>query len=312
MAVFLAADNIYGIDLFEEGRPGRSSAYLIPGVEPILVETGSAASHETLVSALAELEVMPQDLRHIVITHVHIDHAGGVGQMMAAAPDALLHCHPRAVRHVIDPSRLEVGVRAVYGDLLDRVFGLPTPVPAERVVAQQDQTAIETQDRTLIFYDTPGHAKHHVCIVDDRTRGLFSGDTVGIRYTPEYTGWNFDYGFPTTSPADFNPDVMLATLDRLESLGIARIYHTHYGVTDPAVRAFEFSRRGVGAVQSVIAASTAETPLEEVEQRLCRAVAADLAAQGHAECSVAPIRLDIGLNSQGILAYLQKKAAGKL
>lgn len=312
MAVFQAAENIYGIDLFEEGRPSRSSAYLIPGSEPILVETGSAVSHDALVSGLKELGVEPADLRHIVITHVHLDHAGGVGQMMAAAPDAILHCHPRAARHLIDPSRLESGARSVYGDLLDSLFGPLMPVPEERVVMQEDETVLKTPDRTLVFYDTPGHAKHHTCILDDQTRGLFSGDTVGIRYTSAYTGWDFEYGFPTTSPSDFDPEVMLATLDRLEALGISRIYHTHFGVTDPAARAFEFSRRGLRAILTMCARLSASSSFDDVESGMRQVVADDLAAVGHPNLRVSPVGMDIGLNSQGVLVYLKKKAAGKL
>ncbi len=312
MAVFAISNNLFGIDLFEEGRPGRSSAYFIRGLEPILVETGSARSHAALVEGLAELGARPSDLRHIVITHVHLDHAGGVGQMMEAAPEAILHCHPRAARHVIDPSRLEAGARAVYGEQMSSLFGPLKPVPQERVAVHEDETVLDTKDRELVFYDTPGHAKHHTCVVDTATRGLFSGDTVGIRYSKVYTGWDFDYGFPTTTPSDFDPDVMLATLDRLEALDVERVYHTHYGVTDPASEAFAFSRRGIRAIQGILPGLNPESPLSQVQQALERAVAEDLESIGHPVSNVSPVGMDIVLNSQGILVYLQKKAAGKL
>ncbi len=312
MAVFAISNNLFGIDLFEEGRPGRSSAYFIRSLEPILVETGSARSHESLVEGLAELGARPSDLRHIVITHVHLDHAGGVGQMMEAAPEAILHCHPRAARHVIDPSRLEAGARAVYGEQMSSLFGPLKPVPQERVAVHEDETVLDTKDRELVFYDTPGHAKHHTCVVDTATRGLFSGDTVGIRYAKVYTGWDFDYGFPTTTPSDFDPDVMLATLDRLQALDVERVYHTHYGVTDPASAAFTFSRRGIRAIQGILPGLNPESPLSQVQQALERAVAEDLESIGHPVSNVSPVGMDIVLNSQGILVYLQKKAAGKL
>lgn len=312
VSVFQVHDNLYGIDLFEERRPGRSSAYLVVGSEPILVETGSAASHEALVSGLAELGMHPADLRHIVITHVHLDHAGGVGQMMAVAPQAVVHCHPRAARHLIDPTRLERGARLVYGQHLDTLFGSLLPVPEERVVIHADESVLRTRDRTLVFFDTPGHAKHHVCVLDENTRGLFSGDTVGIRYTPEYTHWDFLYGFPTTSPSDFDPDVMLASLNRLEALGIERIYHTHFGVTDPAADAFAFSRRGVTAIKTLCESLGASATLSQIEPALRQIVADDLAAVGHPGLLTDPVGMDITLNSQGILVYLQKKMAGKL
>lgn len=312
MAVFQVAENLFAIDLFEEGKPGRSSAYLIRGREPILVDTGSTRSHDALVQGLTELGLRTQDLRHVVVTHVHLDHAGGVGQMMVAAPEAILHCHPRAVRHVIDPTRLEAGARAVYGEHMEEIFGPLKPVAAERVMAQADETVLDTGDRELVFYDTPGHAKHHVCIVDKVTGGLFSGDTVGIRYSPQYTGWDFDYGFPTTSPSDFDPEVMLGTLDRLQGLNLLRVYHTHFGVTDPAEKALDFTRRGVCAIQDRLAEMSRAKELKDIVQVLRQVVLENVALSGHPDVNIAPLELDIMLNSQGILVYLQKKAAGKI
>ncbi|NMP21353.1 MBL fold metallo-hydrolase [Sulfobacillus harzensis] len=312
MAVFHVGDGIDGIDLFEEGRPERSSAYLIRSQEPILVETGSARSHHVLVDGLRELGVAPEDLRHIIVTHVHLDHAGGVGQMMQAAPKARLHCHPRAARHLVDPSRLEAGARAVYGEQMDEIFGPLMRVPEDRVVVHPDHSVLNTGDRELVFFDTPGHAKHHACVLDQKTMGLFSGDTVGIRYAPGYTAWDFVYGFPTTTPSDFDPDVMLETLDRLQALNLSRIYHTHFGVTEPAEEAFSFSRRGIHAIQRILPELGPDSSLGAVQDALRQAVAEDLAEQGHPGADVSALNLDIMLNSQGILVYLQKKAAGKL
>jgi len=312
MAIFSAGAGIWGIDLFEEGRPYRSSAYVILAEEPTLVETGSARSHQALVEGLREVGLSLEQLRHVIVTHVHLDHAGGAGQVMQKAPHAVLHCHPRAARHLIDPSRLEQGARAVYGDQLEDLFGPLVPVPEAQVVMQDDQSVVNLGDRELVFYDTPGHAKHHTCVLDRHTGGFFSGDTVGIRYQPEYTGWSFVYGFPTTTPSDFDPDVMLNTLDRLEGLGITRIYHTHFGVTEPAADAFRFSRHGIRVIQEFLPRLTPDSSLEEVRQTLMAAIRHDLQQQGHEVANVNPLSLDIMLNSQGILVYLQKRAAGKL
>ena len=311
MAVFSVDQDFYGIDLFEEGRPGRSSAYLIRGTEPVLVDPGSARSHQALEAGLGVLGLRFEDLRHVIITHVHLDHAGGVGQVMQRAEQAVLHCHPRAKRHMVDPSRLEAGARAVYGEQMEQMFGALLPVPEERVVTHEDGDRLDAGDRALVFYDTPGHAKHHTCVVDVKTQGIFSGDTIGIRYTPEYTGWDFVYGFPTTTPSDFDPDVMLHTLDRLEALDLARVYHTHYGVSE-AGEAFDFARRGTRAIGAMAAGMGPDTPLAEVEEGLKEVIRQDLADVGRSITDVSPLALDIMLNSQGILVYLQKKALGKL
>jgi glyoxylase-like metal-dependent hydrolase (beta-lactamase superfamily II) len=311
MAVFSVNQDIYGIDLFEERRAGRSSAYLIRGSEPILVDPGSALSHQALEAGLGELGLRCQDLRHVIITHVHLDHAGGVGQLMQHAAEAVLHCHPRAKQHMVDPSRLEAGARAVYGDQTEQIFGKLLPVQADRVIIHEDGDHLETGDRTLVFYDSPGHAKHHTCVIDVKTRGIFSGDTIGIRYAREYTGWDFVYGFPTTTPSDFDPDVMLQTLDRLEALDLARVYHTHYGVSE-AGEAFDFARRGTQAIRAMTEAMSPATPLAAIEEGLRELIRQDLAEAGRSITDVSPLALDIMLNSQGILVYLQKKALGKL
>ncbi|PSR23027.1 MAG: MBL fold metallo-hydrolase [Sulfobacillus acidophilus] len=312
MAVFAVTDNIFGIDLYEEGRPGRSCAYVIRAREPVLVETGSARSHPALVKGLEEVGVYPSDLRHIIVTHVHLDHAGGVGQMMEVSPKALLHCHPRALPHIIDPSRLIAGAQAVYGDQAEDIFGPVKPVAKERVVAQGDETMLDAKGHELVFYDTPGHAKHHLCVIDQSTGSLFSGDTVGIRYTRAYTGWPFEWGFPTTTPSDFNPDVLLETLDRLLSRRPRRVCHTHYGVTEPARAAFDFTRRGLQRIQAMMTRLSETSTQSEVQSLLTSTVRQELDAIGHPEVDVGAVALDIFLNSQGILVYLQKRAVGKL
>lgn len=310
--VFEAGAGVWGIDLMEEGKPYRSSAYLILDEELTLVETGSAKSHEALLRGLQELSVTPQEIKHMVITHVHLDHAGGVGQMMEKASQAILHCHPRAARHMVDPSRLEAGARAVYGAAMDEMFGGLVPVPQARIRAEEDASVVALADRNLIFYDSPGHAKHHTTIFDTKTRGLFTGDTVGIRYQPRFTGWDETYIFPTTTPSDFDPDVMLKTLDRLQGLGVDRVCHTHYGVTAPADEAFRESRRGVELIQGILPDLGPSSTVEEVTSALSGAVARDLQALGRPSADAGALGFDIGLNSQGILVYLQKRAAGKL
>ena len=313
MAVFEVGENLFVVDLFEGARPFRSSAYFIRGPEPTLIETGSSNGHTYLIDGLKELGYTPQDLKHIVVTHAHLDHAGGAGLMMQSAPDAVLHAHPRAARHLIDPSRLDAGTRAVYGNAMDALYGPLLPVPSDRVVVQEDGSVLELGNgRNLTFYDTPGHAKHHMCVFDNVTRGIFSGDTVGIRYWPQRTGWDFFFGFPTTSPSDFDPDVMLASLDKLERLNPEVVYHTHFGPTRPAAQAFDFSRRGVYAIQNIIAGLKDDADPSLVEQQLLEHMKHEVAHLAHPVEDFSELGLDINLNAQGIIVYMQKKKAGKL
>ncbi len=305
-------DGIHCLDLWEDGRPGRAGTYLLLDDEPTLVDVGSSRSLPHIVEGLATLGMTLKDIAHVVITHIHLDHAGGAGTLMMAAPNAVLHCHPRAVHHLVDPTRLRAGAEAVYGARLDALFGPIRPVAAERVRSQEDGSTVSTGSRRLTFLDTPGHAKHHCCILESKGRGLFTGDTVGERFVPCFTGWNFVYGLPTTSPSDFDPDVVGRTLDRLEALAPRTAYHTHFGPTFPAVDAFRFTRRGIEGFRSIIEDLTPSSPLSLVKERLVDYIRADLKRLGHPAVDLSPLALDIDLNSQGMLVYVQKRAAGKL
>ncbi len=312
MSIVDYGSDIYGIDLFEEGRPFRSSAYVIKDKEIALVDTGSSKSHQVLLDGLAQLGLKTQDIDHLIITHVHLDHAGGAGQMMERSSQAILHAHPLGARHLIDPSRLEKGARQVYGEETDALFGPLIPVPGERVVAEEDEGILRLGRHTLTFYHTPGHAKHHLCIKDNVSRAIFAGDMMGIRYHPGYTGWDFIYGFPTTSPSDFDPMVMANSLDRLESLKPQRIFHTHFGTSEPASEAFDFSRKGVHYINELIKQLPAYVTYDLIYQALSQIIAQDLDRLGHKVESTDPLAVDLMLNSQGILVYIQKKEAGKL
>ncbi len=305
--------DIYGIDLFEEGRPFRSNAYVIKDRQIAVIDTGSSNSHDVLVEGLAQLGLGASDIDHLIITHVHLDHAGGAGQMMQKSVKALLHAHPTGARHLIDPSRLVKGARQVYGEEMNTLFGPLIPVNENRVIAQQDGGRLRLGRHTLTFYHTPGHAKHHMCIADDISQGIFSGDMVGIRYQPGYTGWDFPYGFPTTSPGDFDPDVMVASLNRLQmTLHPRRIFHTHFGMSEPADEAFDFSRTGVHYINELIKELPEPVTYQLIYQALSQIIGQDLRRLGHKVDTTDPLGVDLMLNSQGILVYIQKKAAGKL
>jgi glyoxylase-like metal-dependent hydrolase (beta-lactamase superfamily II) len=305
-------EDLVVIDLEEFGDRARTGAYLLLDDEPTLVETGSQACHPKLVAGLREAGVEPEALRHVIVTHVHLDHAGGAGALMELASRATLHCHPRAVRHLVDPSRLWQGAGTVYGEQLEPLFGRPRPVPSARIIAHEDGSTLRLGRRTLTFYDTPGHARHHVGIVDSLTGGLFSGDTVSIRYQPQLTGMPIPYLFPTTTPIDFDPAAVLATLDRLEQLSLSAVYHTHFSVTRPATEAFAATRRGIATIVALMEDLGPDAPVAEVERRLKAAVERDLRALGVASPNLDPMALDLNLNAQGIVVYLQRKALGKI
>ncbi len=215
---------VFQIDTRMVGYEGITAAYLIRGDRPCLVETGTAPSAPVVRDALAALGIGPGDLAAVVVTHIHLDHAGGAGDMAAMFPAAQIVVHQRGARHLADPSRLMAGARLVYGRALERLFGVLAPVPAERIVALDDIGTIDLGGgRRLDSHYSPGHAKHHVGLVDSDTGDLYVGDAAGV-YLPE-TG---DVR-PATPPPDFDLDTALASVRRFASLQPTRLLFSHYG-----------------------------------------------------------------------------------
>ena len=211
-------------------RAGMAACYLLEASGAVaVIETGNAGSAARILEVLRHRGWQPHEVRHVIATHVHLDHAGGAGRLMASLPAATLYVHPRGARHMIDPSRLESSARAVYGDAeFDAQFGALLPVPADRVATPEDGALLSVGGRDLRFTDTPGHAKHHFCVWDGDTRGWFSGDTFGISYRELDTDRG-PFIFPTTTPVQFDPPALVESIRRLMDRDPAWIYLTHFG-----------------------------------------------------------------------------------
>ncbi len=215
---------VFQIDTRMAGYDGITAGYLIRSERPCLVETGTAPSAPVVSNALSELGVGPQDLATIVVTHIHLDHAGGVGDLAKSYPNAEIVVHERGARHLADPSRLMASARMVYGDELDALFGELLPTPAERIRAVDQTGAVDLgAGRTLASHYAPGHAKHHVGLLDSMSGDLYVGDAAGI-YIPE-TGDQR----PATPPPDFDLATALASLRLFAELAPTRLLFSHYG-----------------------------------------------------------------------------------
>ena len=218
---------VFQIDTRMAGYEGITAGYLIRGDRPCLVETGTAPSAPVVRDALAALGIGPADLATVVVTHIHLDHAGGAGDIAAMFPAAQIVVHQRGARHLADPSRLMAGARMVYGAALERLFGVLASVPAERIVALDDTGTVDLGGgRRLDSHYSPGHAKHHVGLVDSDTGDLYVGDAAGV-YMPD-TG---DIR-PATPPPDFDLAAALASVRRFAALRPARLLFSHYGPVD--------------------------------------------------------------------------------
>jgi glyoxylase-like metal-dependent hydrolase (beta-lactamase superfamily II) len=215
---------VYQIDTRMAGYDRITAGYLIRGSRPCLVETGTAPSAPLVGNALACLGVGPADLATVVVTHIHLDHAGGTGDIAQMFPAAEIVVHELGARHLADPSRLMASARMVYGDELDELFGILAPTPAARIRAVEDTGVIDLGDgRRLESHYSPGHARHHVGLVDSATGDLYVGDAAGI-YIPE-TG---DIR-PATPPPDFDLEIALRSLATFADLRPARLLFSHFG-----------------------------------------------------------------------------------
>ena len=229
----------HGIHTIDTGyvRPRFDAAYLV--VEQgrgAFVDCGTNHSVPVLLAALDAAGLAPADVDWVILTHVHLDHAGGAGTLMRQLPHARLVAHPRAAPHMIDPARLVAGATAVYGEeLFARHYGELVPVPAERVVVAADGHEVDLAGRTLRCIDTPGHARHHLCTWDARSRSWFTGDTFGLSYR-ELDSAHGAFILPTSSPVQFEPGAMQASIARMLAEAAQAMYLTHYGRVEDVAR----------------------------------------------------------------------------
>lgn len=214
-------------------RDHMAACYMVEAESAVaFIEVGTNTSTPRLLKVLEARGWQPEDVRYVIVTHVHLDHAGGAGSLMRQLPDARFLVHPYGARHMIDPTRLEAGARAVYGDeLFDKTYGRLVPVPEERVQIMRDGDSVRLGERQFTFMDTPGHARHHFCVHDSQTNGWFSGDTFGLSYR-EFDTENGAWLFPTTTPIQFDPPALKESVKRLMTSQPTYMYLTHYGRVD--------------------------------------------------------------------------------
>jgi glyoxylase-like metal-dependent hydrolase (beta-lactamase superfamily II) len=267
------------IDTLLGGWERVTAGYLLPGEAPVLVETGSQSSVPTLLESLASLGVDPGELAGVAVTHIHLDHAGGVGDVARAFPAATVYVHEKGARHLVDPARLVDSAALVYGPLLDSLYGRLDPTPAERVHVLLDGEKVRIgPDRDLTAIDSPGHAKHHLGLHDSQSGVLFAGDAVGVRLP--------DAGVlrPSTPPPDFDLELARHSLHRFAQRRPSALALAHYGlVPEPdavlaeaeetllrwaavAERAWSENRDIAAALEEAFAGDFAHTDPAQVEK----------------------------------------------
>ena len=307
-----------GIYAFDAGyvRPILAAIHLIvENGRVALVDTGSNDALTPTLAALDRLGLGPDAVDYIFLTHIHLDHAGGAGVMMQAFPNAKLVVHPRGARHMAEPSKLVAGVCAVYGaEYVQRVYGEIQPIPAERIIEAGHEYRVSLAGRELLCLDTPGHARHHICIVDGKTGGIFTGDMFGLSYR-ELDVASAPFIFPTTTPTQFEPEAMRDSINLLMSYQPEAVYLTHYSrLGDVAARGADLLRRldaHIAAAEAAHAAGlTGEVRHAHIKEALTQYLLDEVKAHG---CTLADARVvelwatDLELNAQGLKIWLDTR-----
>ncbi|NEX19445.1 MBL fold metallo-hydrolase [Thiorhodococcus mannitoliphagus] len=311
-----------GIFCIETGlyRHGLAACYLVrSGDRLTFVDTGTANTFPSLLGVIEALGLTPAHVDFVIPTHVHLDHAGGSGNLMQACQTARLVIHPKGALHMIDPSKLIAGATAVYGEEgFAKDFGELLPVPEERVIIAQDGQTFDLNGRVLTFLDTPGHANHHGCIFDAQTKGFFTGDTFGIAYR-EFDTPKGPWLFAPTTPVAFDPESWQGSLDKLMSYEPEAMYLTHYGRVDRPAELIDGLRKSIADLAEIALAEEGKAD-DQRQARLKAAVTSHLIASAQAQGVDLEDRhiqellaVDTELNAQGLEVWLkrrEKRAAG--
>lgn len=304
------AHGIHTIDTAFQ-RDHFDAAYLIvQDGRGAFVDCGTSHSLPNLLACVQQAGLQPADIDWLIVTHVHLDHAGGAGALMQQLPNARLVVHPRGAQHMIDPTRLIAGATAVYGEAeIARSYGQIVPVPAERVVVAEEGHRVSLAGRELLCIDTPGHARHHFCVWDQTSRSWFTGDTFGLSYR-ELDGDAGAFIIPTSSPVQFEPDAMHASIDRLMARNPQAMYLTHYGrVEDTARLAGDLHEQ----IDAMVAIARQCAALPERHRVLVEALSALYVARARKHDSalvdaevLRVLAMDIELNAQGLACWLDR------
>lgn len=297
---------VHAVDLWDRGRAHHTSGYVIAAPRPALVEAGAARGVDAWLGALRALGIAPGDLAYLILTHVHLDHAGGAGALLRHLPAARVVVHRHGARHLVDPTRLIAGARQVFGDNLETYFGLPEPVPEARLLVPGPEDELDLGGGCGVrFFDAPGHARHQHMILDTGAGCLFTGDELGGRFIDIAS----DYVLPDTAPNQFDPEAMLRSARLLLTLRPEALLFSHFG-RYPGTCAALCQRLHEQVDAFVALGHTDGRPptWELVHTRLAEHVRRDLAAQGVAWTPAVERELaeHLEVSAQGIVDYHER------
>jgi len=288
------------LDTYALGQPSTVSVFLIKGPKPTLVDCGYSSSYENVLSGLSEVGVMPSDIRYVVPTHVHLDHAGAAGRLLREMPNAEVIAHERGVPHLVDPTRLIESSTKVFGKAIMELYGTPEPIPAERITAVGKEASLDLGaglSATLMY--SPGHAPHQISVMLDQSRSLMTADSVGIVYP------GLKALIPTTPPPSFDPKQLVATVGSLRQTTPSELLVPHFGTRKDVEWVFdqtaELVERWVELVRGLWKKGTS---LDDASEVMEKGVLQEAGVQDLPIYAKVSVRASV----MGIMHYLEKSS----
>lgn len=302
-------DGIVAIDTEFMWPQMDASHLVVENGRAAFIDTGTNASVPLLLDALRQQGLDAGDVDYVFVTHVHLDHAGGAGMLMRELPNARCVLHPRGAPHMEDPARLVAGTEAVYGRERARdMYGEIVPIDAKRIVETRDGAQFSLGDREFGVLHTEGHARHHYCLHDPRSEGVFTGDSFGVSYRQLDTGKG-EFIFPTTTPTHFDPVEAHRSVERIRALDPSQLYLTHYSRVGDVERLAEDMHVCLDEFVAIAGRHRdAEDREEAIGKDMFEYLAGRLAEHGFAgdrEAMWSALKMDVMLNAQGLVAWLR-------
>jgi len=297
------AENIYLIDNQLYSIPEWGSVYLIKEEKKALIDTGPTTSVSAVLEGIKKVGVSPEDIDYLIVTHIHLDHAGGVGVLIRDMPRAQVVVHHKGARHLVNPKKLVDSVREAQGEAIMRLLGEVVPVETEQIMPVSGEDVIKlSEQQVLQFIDAPGHASHELCIYESRNQGLFSGDAVGISVAKN------EILLPVTPPPSFDLDLYLDTLERLMALKATVLYFAHFGVVAKVQENLQLAKDKLQFWDKIVSKAIKEDGFDQAAEKFRAQLSLELEPVKKIESLYKYLTEGlVPLNVAGYLKYYQEK-----